>query len=242
MAIADALELVHGNICESAARAGRNPGLVKLIAVSKTVDVQRIEEAIRSGVMHLGENRVQEAKEKIEELRQKIIPPISAPGKVGRTKGIEWHLIGSLQKNKAKTAVRLFDLIHSVDSVSLADELNRHAANAGKTQRILVQVKLADEPAKHGVDEGKLMALLDTIMGLDSVALEGLMTIPPFFDDPEGSRPYFKRLSTIAENALKKGYPLKELSMGMSNDYQVAVEEGATLVRVGTSIFGERNY
>ena len=231
MAIADALKLVHDNIIHSAAKAGRNPDLIKLIAVSKTVDIQSIKEAIRAGVTRLGENRVQEAREKITELRSQ-----------SSDLGIEWHLIGSLQRNKAKTAVQLFDLIHSVDSVSLADELNRHAGILGKTQRILVQVKLAEEQTKHGADEADIMALLDKIMELDNIALQGLMTIPPFFDDPEDARPYFKRLRDIADTAIKKGYPVKELSMGMSNDYQVAIEEGATMIRVGTFIFGERNY
>jgi pyridoxal phosphate enzyme (YggS family) len=231
MAIADALRLVHDNIKHSAAKAGRNPDLIKLIAVSKTVDIQRIKEAIRAGATRLGENRVQEAREKITELRSQ-----------SSDLGIEWHLVGSLQRNKAKTAVQLFDLIHSVDSVSLADELNRQAGILGKTQRILVQVKLAEEQTKHGADEADIMALLDKIMELDNIALQGLMTIPPFFDDPEEARPYFKRLRDIADTALKKGYPVKELSMGMSNDYQVAIEEGATMIRVGTFIFGERNY
>lgn len=238
MAIADALKLVHDNIMQSAAKAGRNPDLIKLIAVSKTVDIQSIKEAIRAGATILGENRVQEAKEKINDLRVQSTPI----GKGGTKGGVEWHLIGSLQRNKAKTAVQLFNLIHSVDSVSLADDLNRHAGNVGKTQRILVQVKLAEEQTKHGADEADIMALLDKIMELDNIALQGLMTIPPFYDDPEEARPYFKRLRDIADTAIKKGYPVKELSMGMSNDYQVAIEEGATMIRVGTFIFGERNY
>jgi pyridoxal phosphate enzyme (YggS family) len=242
MAIADALKLVHDNIIRSAAKAGRNPDHVKLIAVSKTVDIQSIKEAIRAGVTRLGENRVQEAEDKIYTLSAQSAPTISPLGKGGTKGGVEWHLIGNLQRNKAKTAVRLFNLIHSVDSATLADDLNRHAGNAGKTQRILVQVKLAEEQTKHGVDETEIMALLDKIMGLENIALKGLMTMPPFFNDPEEARPYFKRLRDIAETALKKGYPVKELSMGMSNDYQVAIEEGATMIRVGTLLFGERNY
>jgi hypothetical protein len=238
MAIAGALKLVHDNIMQSAAKAGRNPDLIKLIAVSKTVDIQSIKEAIRAGATILGENRVQEAKEKINDLRVQS-PPL---GKGGTKRGVEWHLIGSLQRNKAKTAVQLFNLIHSVDSVSLADDLNRHAGNVGKTQRILVQVKLAEEQTKYGVDEADIMALLDKIMELDNIALQGLMTIPPFYDDPEEARPYFKRLRDIADTAVKKGYPVRELSMGMSNDYQVAIEEGATMIRVGTFIFGARKY
>ena len=242
MAIADALTLVHKNIMQSASKAGRNPDLIKLIAVSKTVDIQSIKEAILAGAVILGENRVQEAREKITELKAQIPPPIPPLGKGGTKGGVEWHLIGNLQKNKAKAAVQLFDLIHSVDSASLADELNRHAAHMGKIQRVLAQVKLSDESTKHGIDEKEIMKLLDKIMKLDSIALEGLMTIPPFFNNPEDTRPYFKRLRNIADKAIKEGFPVKELSMGMSNDYKVAIEEGATMVRVGTFIFGERNY
>ena len=231
MAIADALKLVHKNIMQSASKAGRNPDLIKLIAVSKTVDIQRIKEAILAGAVILGENRVQEAREKISELKAQL-PDIN----------VQWHMVGSLQKNKAKAAVQLFDLIHSVDSASLADELNRHAVQMNKIQRVLAQVKLSDESTKHGIDEHKIMDLVDKIMELESLALEGLMTIPPFFKNPEEARPYFRRLRDIADKAIKKGYPLKELSMGMSNDYNVAVEEGATMVRIGTFIFGERNY
>ena len=235
MAIADALKLVHKNIMQSASKAGRNPDLIKLIAVSKTVDIQSIREAILAGAVILGENRVQEAKAKIMELKSLTHTP-------GTQGGVEWHLIGNLQKNKAKAAVQLFDLIHSVDSASLAYELNRHAAETGKIQRVLAQVKLSGESTKHGIDENEIMKLVDKIMELDSVTLEGLMTIPPFFNNPEEARPYFMRLRDIADKAIKKGYPLKELSMGMSNDYKVAIEEGATMVRVGTFIFGERVY
>ncbi len=231
MAIAEALKLAHDNIIQAAARAGRNPDVVKIIAVTKTVDIESIRKAIAAGATILGENRVQEAKAKITELREQI-PDLD----------VKWHLIGSLQKNKAKAAVQLFDLIHSVDSVSLAEELDKHASNTGKAQRILLQVKLADEAAKHGVEETDITGLLDRIMKLDNIALEGLMTMPPFFDDPEKARPYFKQLRDIADRAVRKGYPVKELSMGMSNDYEVAVEEGATMVRIGTFIFGERNY
>ncbi|UCH82314.1 MAG: YggS family pyridoxal phosphate-dependent enzyme [Nitrospiraceae bacterium] len=231
MAIAEALKTVKDNIEQSALKAGRNPDIVKLIAVSKTVDIERIIIAIRAGAAILGENRVQEAREKITELKT-LSPDLK----------VEWHLIGSLQKNKAKTAVQLFDVIHSVDSAALADEINRHAGLMGKNQRILVQVKLADEAAKHGVQLGEIMDLLSRVMKLDNVLLEGLMTMPPFADDPEEARPYFIRLREIADTALAKGFPVSELSMGMSNDYKVAVEEGATMVRVGTFIFGERSY
>jgi len=231
MEIAEALKNVLENIRSSAVKAGRNPDEIKLIAVSKTVELQRVIEAVNAGATILGENRVQEAKSKIEDLR--TLDTNLKP---------EWHLIGNLQKNKAKTAVELFDLIHSVDSADLAAELNKHAKNAGIVQKVLVQIKLSDEPTKHGAFENELMGLLNTVMGMDNLNLLGLMTIPPFFDDPEEARPYFRKLRQIAETISAKGFPINELSMGMSNDYKVAIEEGATMVRIGTAIFGARNY
>lgn len=229
METGEALKNVLEKIRSSAVRADRDPDEIKLIAVSKTVELERVIEAVRAGAAILGENRVQEAKAKIEGFRE--LAPDLKP---------EWHLIGSLQKNKAKTAVQLFDLIHSVDSEELAAELNRHAENDGRVQDILAQVKLSEEAAKHGTPEKELRDLLDAIKGMDSLNLRGLMTIPPFFDDPEEARPYFRKLRRIAEDFSAEGFPLRELSMGMSNDYEVAIEEGATMVRVGTAIFGER--
>ena len=228
MKIADALKNVLEDIRISALNAGRDANEVKLITVSKTVDLQRVMEAVNAGTTILGENRVQEAKEKITNF------PLAE-------KKVEWHMIGNLQKNKAKTAVALFDLIHSVNSTELAAELNKHANNAGIVQNVLVQVKLSDESAKHGALEKDLMELLNSVMGMDNLKLLGLMTIPPFFADPEEARPYFRKLRQIAETASAKGFPVKELSMGMSNDYKIAIEEGATMVRVGTAIFGARN-
>ncbi len=239
MVIATALKSVLENIKSSAFKAGRDPGEIKLIAVSKTVELQRVLEAVNAGAKILGENRVQEAKSKIEEF--KITPPAPPLAKEGSQGGVEWHLIGSLQKNKARTAVQLFDLIHSVDSSGLAAELNKHANTAGIIQDVLVQVKLSDEAAKHGALEKDLMDLLDAVTGMENLNLQGLMTMPPFFDDPEEARPYFKKLKQIAERAADKGFPINELSMGMSNDYEIAIEEGATMVRVGTAIFGARN-
>lgn len=164
--------------------------------------------------------------------------------------GVEWHLIGSLQKNKAKYAVKLFDLIHTINSIPLAEEVNKEAEKAGKTQRVLVQVKLVEEETKHGVPEKDLVPLLERINTLSHLRLEGLMTIPPFFEDPEDIRPYFKRLREIRDNINKlRDLPdgsqvisceLQELSMGMSHDFEIAIEEGATMVRIGTAIFGER--
>jgi pyridoxal phosphate enzyme (YggS family) len=231
MEIAEALKNVLDNIRSSAVKAGRNANEIKLITVSKTVELQRVIEAVNAGATILGENRVQEAKSKINEFR--TLETDSNP---------EWHLIGSLQKNKARAAVELFDLIHSVISADLAAELNKHAGNAGIVQDVLVQVKLSNEATKNGADEKDLMGLLDTVMEMDNLKLRGLMTIPPFFDIPEEARPYFRKLRQISETVSAKGLPVNELSMGMSNDYKVAIEEGATMVRVGTAIFGARTY
>lgn len=209
-------------------RAGRCPSDVKIIAVTKTVSVEMIKEAVNVGLRMFGENRIQEAEKKIKNEELRI------------TNNIEWHFIGHLQKNKAKYAVKLFDVIQTVDSVELADELNRLAEKAGKIQRVLVQVKLSEEESKHGVDENELRPLLDKVVVLGNLKLEGLMTIPPFFDDPQEVRPYFRRLKEIRDNMEKAGFKLPELSMGMSNDFEVAIEEGATMVRIGSAIFGER--
>jgi pyridoxal phosphate enzyme (YggS family) len=231
MLIADALKEVKAKIHNYAVKAGRDSDNIKLIAVSKTVDLHRIIEALNAGVRILGENKAQEAIAKITEL-----------GILDTALRAEWHLIGSLQKNKAKKAVQLFDLIHSVDSSGLAEEINKHALILGKRQRVLVQVKLSDEESKHGIPEKGLMGLLEKIVAMDNLKLEGLMTMPPFFHDPdpEQARPYFRRLRQLAEMASERGYSVNELSMGMSGDYRIAIEEGSTMVRIGTAIFGER--
>lgn len=218
----------YRRVCEriekAAERAGRDPKEIKLVAVSKTVDPARILEAIDAGVTLLGENYVQEAQKKIEMIDR----PVS------------WHFIGHLQSNKAKHAVRLFDRIHSVDSLHLAEELNRRAAQAGKVMGVLIEVKLSEEDTKFGAEEEAALALAGRILELKHLALEGLMTMPPYFDLPEKSRPYFTRLRRLKERMNKEGIPLRELSMGMSNDFEIAIEEGATYVRVGTALFGPR--
>ncbi|MBI5664196.1 MAG: YggS family pyridoxal phosphate-dependent enzyme [Nitrospirae bacterium] len=229
MGIAEALRAVQAQINNAAIRSGRDPAGVKLVAVSKTVDIKKVIEAMQAGAVIFGENRVQEAGKKITELR--------AQNTDIKT---QWHLIGNLQKNKVRPAVELFDLIHSVDSSVLAEEINKHAGNLGKQQRVLVQVKLSDEATKHGIAEDSLMSLLSVISNMDHLRLEGLMTIPPYFEDPEMARPYFRKLRQLADKAVERGFTMHELSMGMSNDFEVAIEEGATLVRVGTAIFGER--
>jgi pyridoxal phosphate enzyme (YggS family) len=232
MSIAGNLEMVLESINNTAKESGRDPSGIKLVAVSKTVESQRILEAVKAGVTALGENRVQEARDKTIELGSQS-DPLSA--------GIEWHLIGNLQKNKAKTAVQIFDLIHSLDSISLADELNRQAQRIKKIQRVLVQVELSMETVKHGISEESLMGLLEKVSDMAYLKLEGLMTMPPFFDDPEETRPYFRKLRKIAEKVSRKGFPVIDLSMGMTNDFQIAIEEGATILRIGTAIFGGRN-
>jgi PLP dependent protein len=227
MSIADNLKTVRDRIASAAARAGRDPSSVKLVVVTKTVDVGKIREALASGSMILGENRVQEAKDKIDQLG----PDAS------------WHLIGRLQTNKAKFAVKLFSLIHSVDSLDLAKELDRQAAKIGKAQDVLVEVNIAGEAAKAGVSVADAPSLVREAAKFGHIAIKGLMTMPPYSENPEDSRPYFRRLRELASAIAGENIAnvsMQELSMGMSGDFETAVEEGATLVRVGTAIFGER--
>jgi pyridoxal phosphate enzyme (YggS family) len=219
LAFRDAIE-------KAARRAGRRPEEIRLVAASKTVDVERIRSAAEAGITIFGENYVQEAMRKREAIEQ----PVS------------WHFIGHLQKNKAKYAVEFFDMIHSIDSVALAEELNKRASRVGRSMEVLVEVNLSGESTKSGVNEEEIIPLIRGIKGLPQLLFRGLMTMPPFFDDPEQSRPYFIRLRRLAERIVSEELhpdPL-ELSMGMSNDFLVAIEEGATLVRVGTAIFGPR--
>ena len=222
--IRDNLLRVMERMEKAARRAGRNPGEVKLVAVSKTVDVERIREAIGAGASILGENYVQEAQKKIEE--------------IGRA--VSWHFIGHLQSNKAKVAVRLFDAVHCVDGMALAEELNRRAQQTERKIPVMIEVNLSGETSKFGAEEEKVITLARGILKLEHLSLEGLMTMPPYFDDPEMSRPFFVQLRALKEKLAKEGIPLKDLSMGMSNDFEVAIEEGATHVRVGTAIFGAR--
>jgi pyridoxal phosphate enzyme (YggS family) len=223
-AIKENLLRVMERIEKAAQRVGRDPREIKLVAVSKTVEPARIKEAIEAGVSILGENYVQEAKKKIEEIGH----PVS------------WHFIGHLQSNKAKYAVQLFDMIHSLDSIPLAEELNRRAGQVEKIIESMIEINLSGETTKFGIDEEKIFSLARRILQLDHLSLEGLMTMPPYFDSPEMSRPYYIKLRELKEKMVREGIPLKELSMGMSNDFEIAIEEGATYVRVGTAIFGPR--
>lgn len=227
MLIAENIKIIEARIAAATARAGRKLSSVKLVVVTKNVDVERLRAAVAAGAKILGENRVQEAKDKIEQL-----------GGVAN-----WHLIGTLQSNKAKYAVKLFDLIHSVDSLGLAKEIDKQARKIGKIQDVLLEVSIAGEESKGGAAIEGVMALVRDAAGLKNISVKGLMTIPPFLDDPEAVRPYFRTLRELAARIAHERIPcvsLQELSMGMSNDFEVAIEEGATMVRVGTAIFGER--
>jgi len=228
MSIADNIKTVMDRIASAAKRTRRDPSSVRLVVVTKTVDVERIREAIAAGAAILGENRVQEAKEKIETLGN----------------AASWHLVGHLQANKAKYAVKLFDLIHSVDSLELAKEIDRQASKIGKIQKVLIEVNIAGEGSKAGMTVRNAPALVREAAKLGNVAIQGLMTIPPLSEDPEVARPYFRVMRELSEWIAQEHIPnaaMTELSMGMSGDFEVAVEEGATLVRVGTAIFGERH-
>jgi PLP dependent protein len=222
------LKGVLDRIRQAALACGRDPRSVRLVAVSKTVSAERVRQAVAAGVDTLGENYIQEARAKIDALA--ALP-------------VAWHFIGHLQTNKAKYAVRLFELIHTVDSLKLATELDRQAAKAGKTQRVLVQVNVSGEATKSGASEVEAGRLVAEIAKLPHLSLEGLMTMPPFFDQPEKARPYFRGLRRLRDEIRQRDLPgvdLRELSMGMTGDFEVAIAEGATLVRIGTAIFGER--
>ena len=213
----------------AAVACGRDARSVKLVTVSKTRSVDDIRSAASAGALIFGENYVKEASEKIA-----LLQDLNRP----------FHLIGHLQSNKAKTAVRLFDLIHSVDSESLARELDRQAKKIGKIQDILIQVNVGMEESKSGVDEAGLEALARDIHAFENIRVLGLMTIPPFDLDPESVRPYFRALRLAADRIRNLGLPnirMDELSMGMTGDFETAIEEGATFVRIGTAIFGERS-
>ncbi len=214
---------VQNKIERAAQKVGRNSDEIKLVAVSKTHPNGILKAAIKAGAKVFGENKVQEAEGKIEE--------------VGR-ENAEWHLIGHLQKNKARRAVQLFDVIQTLDSVELAERLERICKEERRESlSVLAQIDLANEATKNGILEKDLPALVEFLQTCECLKFGGLMIIPPYFEDAEKVRPFFRRLREIRDKILPNG----ELSMGMSRDFQIAIEEGATLVRVGTAIFGERN-
>jgi len=215
---------IRKRIASAARRVGRDPNEIKLVAVSKTHPSDAIRSAIVAGQFIFGENKVQEAESKIDE--------------VGRD-GIEWHLIGHLQSNKARKAVQLFDVIQSVDSLELARRLERICIEEGRgSLSVFAQVDLAGEETKSGILESELPKLVEYLVSSERLKVRGLMVLPPYFEDLEATRPFFQRLREIRHRVLPGG----ELSMGMSHDFEVAIEEGATIVRVGTAIFGKRSY
>jgi PLP dependent protein len=224
------LEAVKDRIQRAAQDCGRLPASVRLVAVSKTVDAKRVREAIQAGVTILGENYIQEAREKFNALYDQAVA---------------WHFIGHLQTNKAKYAVRMFDLIHSVDSLKLAAALNKEASKRDIVQDILIQVNLSGEATKSGVSADEVGPLLEKIAALEHIRVRGLMTMPPFFDDPESARPFFEALSALRDRLGRTptaNADLQELSMGMTDDFEAAIKAGATLVRIGTAVFGQRRY
>jgi pyridoxal phosphate enzyme (YggS family) len=225
--IGERVSAVRERIARAAERAGRDPGEVTLVAVSKTHPPEHVLEAYRAGIRVFGENRVQEAESKRAAL--------------GELEGAEWHLVGHLQANKAKKALGLFRLIHSLDGVELGQRLDRLAAEAKSPSAVLVEVEMGGEATKHGLGESALMDVLSGLKDLPHLSVSGLMCIPPPDPDPERTRPFFRRLRALRDEALSRGLLRgAQLSMGMSHDFEVAVEEGASLVRVGTAIFGDR--
>ena len=220
---------VRARIDAAAQKSGRSPGEVTLIAISKTHPASAVKRLIELGTADVGENRVQEAEEKVAEI---------GPDKV------RWHLVGHLQANKARRAVSIFEVIHSLDSLDLARRLDRICIEEERERLpLLIQVDLGHEETKSGIDESDLTHLVESLGPLTRLKLIGLMTLPPFFDNPEQSRPFFRRLRELRDELASRGVfgdRAGELSMGMTHDFEVAIEEGATMVRIGTAIFGER--
>ena len=231
MSIADNIAAIRERMARAAAKVGRNPESITLMGVSKTVEPERIKEAYAAGIRIFGENRVQEFGEKSAAL--------------AGLKDAEWHLIGHLQSNKSNKAVELFHAIDSVDSLRLAERLNEAAKQSGKKLPVLIEIKVGEEESKAGIplDSPDLDTLLFAAPQLQNLQISGLMTVPPFTDDPEGARPYFRLLrdlrDTVAARKLSS-ITMNALSMGMSHDFEVAIQEGSTCVRVGSAIFGSR--
>jgi len=225
MSIKENLEKIKQQIRAKSKLVGRDPQEITLVAVAKTVEVDRIEEAIASGVTIVGESRVQEANEKYRKVGNKVI----------------WHLVGHLQRNKAKDAVKIFDLIHSVDSVKLANEIDKQARNGGKIQKILIEVNVSGEESKYGLSPEELIPFLKEISELANIRVKGLMTMAPLYENPDYSRPHFRKLRELMEKVKAQNIinvEMKYLSMGMTNDFEVAIEEGSNMVRIGRAIFG----
>lgn len=221
---AERLTLIENRIQTACARAGRSPESVKLLAVSKTHSPETVCEAAQCGITVFGENKVQEAERKI---------PL-CPG------NLSWHLIGHLQSNKVKRAVRLFDMIHAADSLKILETIDQACDEAGRNIKTLLEVNVSGEAAKFGLRPDEVESVLDAASSLRRIEIEGLMTMPPFREDPEESRQWFRALAELRERMRAAGYGLPELSMGMSHDFEIAIEEGATWIRVGSALFGAR--
>lgn len=206
---------------EAARRSGRDPGEVKLIAVTKTVGIEEVRQAVILGISDFGENRVQDAAEKVKNIPE-----------------VRWHFIGHLQSNKVRDVLPAYSLIHSLDRLSLAEALQRYAENFNMTAKTLIQVNVSGEASKFGLAPEELSGFLNEIRAFDRLKVQGLMTMAPFVDDPEETRPFFRQLRLLRDDNIKDGFELTELSMGMTNDFTVAVEEGATMVRIGSALFG----
>ena len=217
------LQTIHEHINAACARAGRDPQTVQLIGASKTVEAARLEPFFAAGLTDFGENYIQEGIAKVQWFRERDLKA-------------RWHFIGALQSNKAREAVAHFELIHSLDRMSLARELNKEAGKIGKVQRVLIQVNVGDEASKSGVDADKLEELYEKVGKMENLAVEGLMSLPPYDEDAQKMRPFHRKLRELS---VKLGIG-PQLSMGMSRDYEVAIEEGATKIRIGTALFGAR--
>jgi hypothetical protein len=252
--IAENIANIKQRIAVVAASCGRDPHSIKLMAVTKTVAAERIPQAIEAGITMLGENYVQEAKEKIAILRdrefngasgiRRIYSADACPAHAGSVfQQPQWHMIGHLQTNKAKYAVHLFDYIHSVDRRELAKELDKRAGIANHHLNILIEVNVSGEQTKNGIPAAEALSLVEQIAPLPNLTIRGLMTMAPYSDNPENSRPYFAALRKLKNEIAAQSIPrvqMDELSMGMTDDFAVAIEEGATIVRIGRAIFGER--
>lgn len=220
---AENYKIVQKNINEAALRFGRNPDSITLIAVTKTVTAEEVRKAVNLGITDFGENRVQDAKPKLKQMPE-----------------LRWHFIGHLQSNKVKDVLPYYILIHSLDRLSLAKELQRCAEKFERSAEVLVQVNTSGEESKFGLEPEKLSSFLEQVSGYNRIRIKGLMTMAPFVDDPEEARPCFSLLRRLRDENVRAGFALPELSMGMTNDYQVAIEEGATMVRIGSAIFGQK--
>lgn len=227
MSVHESIEKIKIKMTNALERSGRAGEEVTLVTVTKTVDTPKVQEALEAGIRHIGENRVQEAGRKIEAFQDRV--------------DLTWHMIGHLQTNKVKRAVELFHVIHSVDSLRLAQEIHKRAIQQEKIMPILFEVNVSEETSKFGLSVQDLLPVVRETSQLEGIALRGLMTMAPFVEDPEETRPCFRRLREALLTLQAQGFSqMVQLSMGMTNDFEVAIEEGATIVRIGSAIFGER--